>query len=98
VANAAQLWWTYYPDRMPDDVLLVNLQTPISYSIRLYWSPDRPPRKLTCSDLSLETPRDLLSKAAWKKAVEQGVPVTNSGWWYRASQDALERARKSVGR
>ena len=96
MANGAQLWWTYYPDRAPDHVFLVNLPSPTSYPIRLYSSPGSLARKLTCGDLGCDTPSDLLREAAWKKAVEQGVPVTNSAWWYQASLDALERARKSV--
>ena len=94
----ANLYWVYFPDHFPDDVLLFNLPSATSWSLRLYEEPDRDPRKLRLADIGVDAPKGVLGAAAWREPVEQpGINIdTRPAWWKSQARTALRHARGSL--
>jgi hypothetical protein len=94
----SNLYWVYFPDHFPDDVLLLNLESATSWSLRIYEEPDRPPRKLGLSDIDVLSAKNVLSAAAWREPVEQpGINIdTRPEWWKGRARTALRHARGAL--
>ena len=94
----ANLYWVYFPERFPDDVLLLNLESATSWSLRIYAEADRPPRKLRLADIDVGEAKEILSSAAWKEPVEQpGINIdSRPEWWKSQARTALRHARSSL--
>ena len=94
----ANLYWVYFPDHFPDDVLLLNLESAQSWSLRIYAEADRPPRKLGLADIGVVNSKEIISSAAWKEPVEQpGINIdSRSAWWKGQARTALRRARSAL--
>jgi len=94
----ANLYWVYFPEHFPDDVLLLNLESATSWSLRIYDKADRPPRKLGLDDIGVDSAKEVLSSAAWKEPVEQpGINIdSRPEWWKGQARTALRHARSSL--
>ena len=90
----ANLWWVYYPEHFPDDVILLNFVSRRSYSMRIYERGDAPPRKNTAADVGGIDPGDILKLAEWKEPVQEGIDVEKRpAWWRGQARSALRRVR-----
>lgn len=94
----ANLYWVYFPEHFPDDVLLLNLESATSWSLRIYVEADRPPRKLGLDDIGVDSAKEVLSSAAWKEPVEQpGINIdSRPEWWKGQARTALRHARGAL--
>jgi hypothetical protein len=94
----ANLYWVYFPNYYPDDVLLLNLESATSWSLRLYVDVDRPPRKLGLADIGVGSAKEILASSAWKEPVEQpGINIdSRPDWWKGRARTALRHARGAL--
>jgi hypothetical protein len=91
------LWWIYYPEFYPKDVILLNFESRDELSLRLYENRDARPRKLHRSDLGDPPAGDILRLSAWSETAEGGINVDERPeWWYARAREALRKARAAT--
>lgn len=94
----ANLYWVYFPDHFANDVLLFNLPSAESSTLRMYEEPDRRPRLVSLSDVGVDAAKHVLGAAAWSEPVEQpGINIdSRPAWWKGQARTALRHARSSL--